>query len=258
MTHAATESSEQSTHTAALRRVSASGFRGAHAGKLFLGGALAGFALLCALVLLLHHLDLVIFRGQVLFGETAQWQLGLKWLGLALLFVLAQEAMLRGYLQYALTRLFTWLLRRCGLTDLALPIGFGIGAAVLSSLAALAQLRGGHSPIGIVNVFLFGLLLAYSLWRTGSLWWATGFHLMWNWAQSFVWGVPSSGLPTHDRLFLTEPIGDVLRSGGATGPEGSVYMLGALVAAFGIVSLLHPRRVYHDLWAEAARDDRIR
>ena len=93
--------SNEQSHTAALRRVSASGFRGTQAVKLFLGGALAGFALLCALVLLLHHLDLVMFRGQVLFGEAAQWQLGLKWLGLALLFVLAQEAILRGYVQYA-------------------------------------------------------------------------------------------------------------------------------------------------------------
>jgi len=40
--------------------------------------------------------------------------------------------------------------------------------------------------IGLVAGGLVGLLFSYSLWRSGSLWWAIGAHASWDWAQSFL------------------------------------------------------------------------
>ena len=83
----------------------------------------------------------------------------------------------------------------------------------------------GESPIGLLSAGLIGLVFAFSLWRTGSLWWAVGFHASWDWAQSFLFGVRDSGGLSAHRLMNSDAIGPVLLSGGLTGPEGSVYVL---------------------------------
>ena len=38
------------------------------------------------------------------------------------------------------------------------------------------------------------MVFCLSLWRTGSLWWAVGFHAAWDWAQSFLYGVVWNGM----------------------------------------------------------------
>src|ERR1019366_3201038 len=44
----------------------------------------------------------------------------------------------------------------------------------------------GESPIGMLSAGLVGMVFCFSLWRTGSLWWAIGFHTAWDWSQSFL------------------------------------------------------------------------
>jgi uncharacterized protein len=69
------------------------------------------------------------------------------------------------------------------------------------------------------------MVFCFSLWRTGSLWWAIGFHTAWDWAQSFLYGVADSGIMVRQHLLATHPLGKPLLSGGATGPEGSIFIL---------------------------------
>jgi membrane protease YdiL (CAAX protease family) len=92
-------------------------------------------------------------------------------------------------------------------------------------------------------VGLFGLTFIFSLWRTGSLWWAIGAHTSWNWAQSFLYGVGDSGNMIRYHLLASHPIGQPLLSGGTTGPEGSIFVLPTLallaVTAFFAVSRTH-------------------
>jgi uncharacterized protein len=73
------------------------------------------------------------------------------------------------------------------------------------------------------------LLLALSVWFTGSLWWAIGFHAAWDWGQSFLYGTPDSGLLVTGHYLTSRPRGTVLLSGGETGPEGSLYAVALLV-----------------------------
>jgi hypothetical protein len=80
-----------------------------------------------------------------------------------------------------------------------------------------------------------------SLWRTGSLWWAIGFHTSWDWAQSFLYGVPDSGLIAQYHLLATHPVGKPILSGGSTGPEGSIFIVAILVLISLIILFTLPR-----------------
>jgi len=88
---------------------------------------------------------------------------------------------------------------------------------------------------------LIGLAFCLSIWRTGSLWWAIGFHAAWDWAQSFLYGVADSGILVQGRLFATHPVGRPVLSGGLTGPEGSVFILPTVALAAVVIQLTLPR-----------------
>jgi hypothetical protein len=85
------------------------------------------------------------------------------------------------------------------------------------------------------------MVFCLSLWRTGSLWWAVGFHAAWDWAQSFLYGVADSGMMTQHHLLATHAVGKPILSGGATGPEGSIFIVAILVVATLIILLTLPR-----------------
>jgi len=40
-----------------------------------------------------------------------------------------------------------------------------------------------------LNTFLAGIWFAVAFWRTGSLWFPFGMHLMWNWMQGSIFGI---------------------------------------------------------------------
>jgi len=190
----------------------------------FLPGAFWGLAALSALVFTLHALHLLYFDSRLLFG-VPMLVYGLKWL-IAFLFVgFAEEYFLRGYMQFTLSRgVF-------GLAELISPanaraVSFWIAAFLLSIAFACLHLGNqGENFIGILQVFIVGMVFAYVLFRTGSLWWAIGFHMAWDWAQSFLYGVPDSGNISVGRLFQTHFAGKPLLSGGADGPEGSLLCI---------------------------------
>ena len=100
----------------------------------------------------------------------------------------------------------------------------------------------GEGPLGLLQVFLIGLVFSYSIWKTGALWWAVGFHFAWDWSQSFVFGVADSGLVSPGALLIAKPMGPTWLSGGATGPEGSVLMFAVLTATVGLIALTLKKR----------------
>ena len=191
------------------RPVLSYGFVGERKLSRFLLGIAGGIAALSALVLALKLSGFLVFDGQTLHGKGA-WSYGLQW-GLAfLLTALFEESLLRGYLQFTLAR-------GMGFWWAALLLSLGFGAAHLANH--------GESPIGIVSVVLSGLVFCLSLWLTKSLYWAVGLHAGWDWAESFLYGVPNSGQVASEHLFATHPSGGLLWSGCSTGPEGSIYVI---------------------------------
>lgn len=83
----------------------------------------------------------------------------------------------------------------------------------------------GENFIGGMQAALIGLGLAWSFRTTGSLWLAIGFHAGWNFAQSFLFGVPDSGTVATWRLLHPVLHGSPWLNGGNVGAEGSVLVV---------------------------------
>ena len=193
---------------------------------LLLGGAL-GLVLLSAIIGVLYAAGFIHFAPLSFEGATgAMWLAGFA--SLFLLVALVEEGLMRGPL----------------LTLLARGAGFW-PAAVITSLIFLALHLGnkGETAIGIANVGVVGLALAWIRRRTGALWAAIGFHATWDFAQSYVWGVPDSGLMLKGSLTVaTLGAGPEWLTGGTAGPEGGLLCtasVGLLVLA---VDRLWPKR----------------
>jgi len=212
--------------------------------RLFLYGLFWGLVLLSLLVLALWKAHLLVFDGlllapTIMFRYAAVWALGFLVVGLF------EETFLRGYLQFTLTRGLSALYRPFTTPRRAGTFGFWTSALILCSVFAFGHSHNpGESPFGLFAVGLFGLTFIFSLWRTGSLWWAIGAHTSWNWAQSFLYGVGDSGNMIRYHLLASHPIGQPLLSGGTTGPEGSIFVLPTLallaLAGFFAVPRNHP------------------
>ena len=205
----------------------------------FFAGLAWGAALLSLLVLSLRATGFLVFDARQLFGRSAL-HYGAVWLGGFLLVGLLEEYLFRGYLQVTLARGLN------GICDsLHIPrretLGFWAAAVLLSFGFGLTHRSNpGETPIGLRAAGLIGLVFCLSLWRTGSLWWAIGFHASWDWAQSFLYGVADSGLMVRGHLFATHPVGRPILSGGLTGPEGSILILPILALTTAVILLTLP------------------
>ncbi|MGC1872212.1 MAG: CPBP family glutamic-type intramembrane protease [Acidobacteriaceae bacterium] len=189
------------------RRAADYGLAGFDRVRQFLIGLVLGFVFLSLLVGILvatHHLTLT--QSHMTLGWSLRY--AAAWALACFLIGMTEEFMLRGYLLYTLAR----------------GIRFWPAAIVLAVLfGALHKGNPGESPFGLVAAALIGLVFSLSLWRLGHLWWAIGFHMSWDWAESYFYGTPDSGGVSVGRLMEAQAHGAKLLSGGATGPEGSVW-----------------------------------
>ncbi|NYF81173.1 CPBP family intramembrane glutamic endopeptidase [Granulicella arctica] len=191
----------------------------------FLAGLAWGVTCLTLLFLILWKTGLLVINSRLLFGSDI-FRYGALWLVGFLLVGLLEEYVTRGYLQFTLTRGLTVLYQWAFETRHSKALGFWTSALIFSILFGLGHGKNpGESPIGLLAAGLASMVFCLSLWRTGSLWWAIGFHTSWDWAQSFLYGVADSGTMVQHHLLATHPFGKPLMSGGATGPEGSIYVL---------------------------------
>ena len=191
----------------------------------FLYGLSCGLIALSILVGVLNLSGYLIFDGRQMFGKAAVIY-AIGW-GVGFLFVgLYEEYFMRGYMMATLTR----------------GIGFWWSALVFSLLfGCIHILNKGESPVGIVSAVLVGFVFCISLWYLKTLWWAIGFHASWDWAESYLWGTADSGKIAQGHLFAVHPQGNILFSGGATGPEGSLLVLPLLIIIAALMLLVWGR-----------------
>jgi uncharacterized protein len=217
------------------------GFGGRCRLKYFFTGLAWGVVFLSLLIAALWKLGLLVIDNRLLLGQDA-FRYGAIWLLGFLLVGLLEEYLTRGYLQYTLTRglagIYEWAFK----ARHSKVLGFWTAAIILSLLFGLGHGKNpGESPIGLLAAGLAAMVFCFSLWRTGSLWWAIGFHTSWDWAQSFLYGVADSGLMVQHHLLATHPVGRPLLSGGTTGPEGSVFIIAVLALASLIILFMLPQ-----------------
>jgi membrane protease YdiL (CAAX protease family) len=133
---------------------------------------------------------------------------GLGFAGVLALPAAAEEALLRGYPLQAISEAWGpgWALAATSLV-------FGAGHLLNPGVTMLAT----------ANVVAAGVFLGVVYLRTGSLWWASGAHLGWNWGTGYLADLPVSGLEIVDApLVAAVTRGPSWLGGGPFGPEGSV------------------------------------
>jgi membrane protease YdiL (CAAX protease family) len=192
-------------------------------------GLWIGFLASSATVLIIYLLHGLKIASPAIHGTTILTSAA-AWGGAFLLSAIAEEFLFRGYAQFTLTT----------------GIGFWPAAAVLSALFGLIHITNkGENILGALSVVSFGLLLCLFLRRTGTLWCAVGFHLGYDWGQTFFYGLPNSGLTPSHNLFTVILNGPRWLTGGTVGPEASV-ICPLVLAAVGVLFSLRYREVrYH-------------
>ncbi len=89
---------------------------------------------------------------------------------------------------------------------------------------------------------IVGLYFAFTLKRTGNLWFAVGLHTSFDWGESFLFSVPDSGLSLPGHLSSALLHGPKWLTGGTVGPEGSVFCFLTLGLQFLMVMWLYPAK----------------
>lgn len=197
-------------------------------GLRFWEGFAWGFAMLSAILGVLRALghfrvDSVDLTGTAVFRHACAW--GLVFLAVAI----NEEFAFRGYLLFVLAE--------------RLP--FWLAAVILSvSFGSAHLLNPGENFFGILQVVVIGLLFCLTLRRTGNLWFAVGFHAAWDWAETFFYGTPNSGLLGVGRFLNTSVQGPNWLTGGSAGPEGSVIAFLVLLLCALLIHLRFPNAVY--------------
>jgi membrane protease YdiL (CAAX protease family) len=175
-------------------------------GRLFWIGALWGFGGISLLMFALYGLHAFAF-GHVSLHGARLVRFAAFWGLMFLLVGLFEEFLLRGYTQFTLAR----------------GIGFWPAAVVMSCAFGLIHLRNeGEQWRGLLAAAFIGFFFCLTLRRTGNLWFAVGFHALWDWGETFFYSVPDSGMVAPGHLLRSSLHGADWLSGGSVGPEGSV------------------------------------
>ena len=207
-------------------------------GKLFWVGAVWGFASITLLLGTMYGLR-VFQVGHLAIHGMRGVKFAAFW-GLYFLLVgLFEDFHFRGYLQFTLTR----------------GIGFWPAAVLLSGYFGLSHRSNeGEQWPGLLAAALIGLFFCLTLRRTGSLWFAVGFHAAWDWGETFVYSVPDSGTMFPGHLLKTSFHGPAWLTGGMVGPEGSLLCF-VVIAVVWVAFAKRYREVRYELnrksWCDA-------
>ena len=197
-------------------------------GKLFWAGAAWGFASITLLLATMYGLR-VFDLGHLAIHGIRIMKFATFWAVMFLLVGLFEDFRFRGYLQFTLTR----------------AMGFWPAAVLLScDFGWSHRLNAGEQWPGLVAAAVIGLFFCLTLRRTGSLWFAVGFHTAWDWGETFVYSVPDSGTLFPGHLLKSSFHGPRWLSGGSVGPEGSVLCFVVIAVAWVGFAKVYPEVKY--------------
>jgi membrane protease YdiL (CAAX protease family) len=175
-------------------------------GKLFWVGTVWGFTSITLLLAAMYGLR-VFDVGHLAMHGARILKFALFWAAFFLLVGFFEEFLLRGYSQFTLTR----------------GIGFWPAALMLSCTFGLIHLQNDREQwLGLLAAAAIGFFFCLTLRRTGNLWFAVGFHMAWDWGETFFYSVPDSGTIFPGHLLKSSFHGSRWLTGGMVGPEGSV------------------------------------
>ncbi|MCR3759579.1 CPBP family intramembrane metalloprotease [Clostridium felsineum] len=111
-------------------------------------------------------------------------------------------------------------------------------AAVIASII-FSLLHGLNPNVGVLffmNVFLIGMLFAYMTFKF-NIWLPIGFHIMWDYFESNVWGFADSGIVIKGIYNIKVPVNNII-NGGLVGPEGGLAVTFTVLLGFFIIFMI--------------------
>ncbi len=195
-------------------------------GKQFWVGCFFGFFEIFALIALISAFGGYSFGSLAEHGGAiAKW--ALFWLVFFIVVALFEEFLFRGYALYTLAE----------------GIGFWPAAVLLACVFGwVHKHNSGEDWVGVAGVVFVGLFWAFTLKRTGSLWFALGMHAAFDFGETFLFSVPDSGMIFPGHLSNATLHGPNWLTGGTPGPEGSVIDFLLLGLFFFVFDRLYPAR----------------
>lgn len=197
--------------------------------KHFWHGTLWGFAASLLMIILLRLLGAASFEGLALHGQTLA-KFALLWAAAFLLLGSAEEFAYRGYSQTALTD----------------EMGFWPAAVLLSVIFGAVHyfFKPTENWMDDLSVGLFGLFWCFTLRRTGTLWFAIGYHGMSDYADMVLFAQPNTGnngqnLTGH--LLNVSYHGPEWLTGGPRGTEASALEFLIFILLFLAFGRAYPR-----------------
>jgi uncharacterized protein len=198
-------------------------------GKHFWQGVLWGFGASLLMVILLRLFGAASFEGVALHGQ-ALLKSALSWAAAFLLLGFAEEFVYRGYSQAALTD----------------GMGFWPAAVLLSAIFGAVHyfFKPMENCMDGLSVGIFGLFWCLTLRRTGTLWFAIGFHAMSDFADMALFAQPNTGnngqsLTGH--LLNVSYRGPDWLTGGPRGTEASALEFAILAVLFLAFARAYPK-----------------
>jgi len=137
-----------------------------------------------------------------------------EWLGAMVCVGIAEEFWFRSYLQQTLWK----------------SVGFWPSAIAIALIFAAEHyfFKAGENIWDVITLVSLSMLLSYSMLRTGTLWFAVGFHIAFDYLQIFVIGTPNGSEIPVGRLLDVSFNGPAWLTGGVLGTEASFLMYPAI------------------------------
>jgi hypothetical protein len=201
-----------------------------NSGRLMLKGAMWGFIPSALILIPLFVVGACSFHGVAVRGRELIFY-AIAWAAAMLALGFAEEFMFRGY----------------SLKTLAEAIGFWPAAIFLSSIFGLIHFffKPQEDWVDLTSVALYGVFWCLTLRRTGSLWFAIGFHAASDYADMIVFAEPNTGnhgQPVPGHLLDVRYQGPDWLTGGPRGTEASLLIFVVLAGLFYFFSRAYPAK----------------
>lgn len=187
---------------------------------LLLGLVLGAISMTVIFTILLSSNNIILSNSLVNPNFSSSILLGIL---LFILVAISEEVMCRGYILNTLNQMRKpWV------------------SSILSSaiFAALHLANPNVKILGILNIFLVGILFSYMYIRTKSLWMPIGYHFTWNYFQGNIFGFPVSGQTQSNGMYVIKGVRENIFTGGAFGPEAGILSTIVIIVSIFLVWVL--------------------
>jgi membrane protease YdiL (CAAX protease family) len=180
-------------------------------------GALIGSAMAGAVAAGMYLLGGMQVHGFATSGNALALS-AVAWLGANICIGVAEEMWYRSYLLQTLWK----------------SIGFWPASIVIALIFAADHyfFKAGENIWDVITLVSLSLMLCYSVLRTGTLWFAVGFHIAFDYAQLFIIGTPNGARVPQGALLDASFHGPAWLTGGELGTEASFLMYPIIALAW--------------------------